>query len=129
MLRQLAPWIIIMIASTILSDVLGLGTQFTNFWYLSICFSVYTIISNCTNAPENVQEEVSSFISRYSFYYVLQSIFILIAIMFITWIICLILKIDFFMAYTFVYLGELLYYNPQEISVEIYISTEDEKES
>lgn len=128
MLRKLAPWIIIMLVSTILSNVFGLGTQFTNFWYLSICFSVYTIISNYANTPKNVQNEVNSFISRYSFYYVLQSIFNLIAIMAITWIICIILNIDFFMAYTFVYFGKLLYNNPNEVSVEIYISKEKEKE-
>lgn len=128
MLRKLAQWVLIMIISIILSNTFGLGTQFTNFWYLSICISLYTIISNCVNSPQGNPEEVNQFISRYSFYYVLQSISILVATMIIIGIICLILNIDFFMAYTFVYLGELLYYNFQETSVEIYIFKENEKE-
>ncbi len=128
MLRKLAQWVLIMIISIILSNTFGLGTQFTNFWYLSICISLYTIISNCVNSPQSNPEEVNQFISRYSFYYVLQSISILVATMIIIGIICLILNIDFFMAYTFVYLGELLYYNFQETSVEIYIFKENEKE-
>ena len=128
MLRKLAQWVLIMIISIILSNTFGLGTQFTNFWYLSICISLYTIISNCVNSPQSNPEEINQFISRYSFYYVLQSISILVATMIIIGIICLILNIDFFMAYTFVYLGELLYYNFQETSVEIYIFKENEKE-
>ena len=128
MLRKLAQWVLIMIISIILSNTFGLGTQFTNFWYLSICISLYTIISNCVNSPQSNPEEVNQFISRYSFYYVLQSISILVATMIIIGIICLILNIDFFMAYTFVYLSKLLYYNFQETSVEIYIFKENEKE-
>ncbi len=117
MLRQLAPWVLIMIISTILSDVFGLCTQFFNFWYLSICVSLYTIIYTSSIWSKNgKRNEINlSYRDGYDFDYIMQYVIIFFAIMIVTFIISQILGIDFFVAHAFVYLGETLNYNPLEI--------------
>lgn len=116
MLRQLAPWILIMIISTILSDVFGLCTQLINFWYLSICVSLYAIIYNGSIWSKNSEKnEINLSNENYDFDYIMQYVIIFFAIMLVTFIISYILGIDFFVAHAFVYLGEILNYNPLEI--------------
>lgn len=113
MLRQLAPWVLIMMISTILSNVFHLCTQFFNFWYISTWFSLYSIIYNSNTG--NKKDKIKLINNNYDINYIMQYSLIFFLIMFFTFIFSYFLNIDFFVAYTFVYLGEIINYSPLEI--------------
>ena len=115
MLRQLAPWVFMMVASTIFDNVFHLGSLFFNFWYLSICVSLYSIISNSYHSLKNSSKnEINLNGDNYDSAYIMHQLCIFFAIMFVTFVISVVIGIDFFTVHAFVFLGEIIDYNPME---------------